>query len=284
MLRMITATTPPGVPVRHAGVTGNVRLIRDVPAPSLGGTRDVVVYLPPGYEESNNKERYPVLYVHDGQNIFDPSTAFLGREWHLDETAEQLIRDGKTMPFIMVGVYNNGEKRIDEYTPVPDAKYGGGHADAYGDFLINEVKPFVDQHYRTQPDAAHTGIMGSSLGGLVSLYLGFQHPEVFGLVGALSPSLWWAHQQLTQSLAGSHGAGPRAIWMDMGTAEDPQDDDHNGVPDMIDDARRMRDVLESRGFHEGQNLQYREVEGATHDEPAWAARADQVLTFLLPRT
>jgi len=271
------AAIPPAIPVHGPGISGDVRRIERFPCKALGGERDVMIYLPPGYDASGD-HRYPVVYVHDGQNVFDPRTAFLGREWHLDETAERLIREGRVPPFIMVAVNNNGMKRIEEYTNFPDPRHGGGRADAYADFLIREVKPSVDARYRTRADAAHTGVMGSSLGGLVSLYLGWKHPDVFGMVGALSPSLWWADHQLTKAFAADASfQGPERLWIDMGTAEGPGDEDGNGVLDYVDDLRAMRRVLESKG----QRVSGGEVEGATHDEPAWADRADEVLEALL---
>lgn len=268
-------------PVQAPGVTGDVRRVEHFPADELGGERDLVMYLPPGYDAPGNRQRYPVVYLQDGQNLFDPRTAFLGREWHLDETAEGLIREGRIPPLILVGVYNGGDRRIDEYTPVPDPKEGGGHADAYGDFLMKEVKPWVDARFRTKADAGHTAIVGSSLGGLVSLYLSWKHPDVFGMAGALSPSLWWADRELTRAVRADHAThGPRRIWLDMGTAETTVDQDGNGVPDTVDDVRDMRDALEEKGYREGDTLRYREVEGGTHDEASWAERADEVLEAL----
>jgi len=275
---------PVARPLHGSGISGDVRIVRDFPCEALGGTRDVVVYLPPGYDAPGNARKYPVVYLHDGQNVFNPRSAFMGREWGLDETAEALIRAGRMPPVIMVGVYNNGAKRIEEYTDVPDTKYGGGKADAYGDFLIREMKPWVDRHFRTQADAAHTAVMGSSLGGLVSLYLSWKHPDVFGLCGALSPSLWWADGHLTKALAQTEGRGPSRVWIDMGTAEGGGEDaDGNGVNDFVDDLREMRDVLLEKGYRLDDTLHYREVPGAEHNEPAWAERADEALMALFPK-
>src|SRR5215213_5718683 len=159
--------------------------------------RDVLVWLPPGYDGSDGRSdgrstnvRYPVLYMHDGQNLFEPHTAFQkGEHWKVGETATELIEAGRIEPLIIVGIYNTGEARIDEYTPTDDAKLGGGHADDYGRMIIEELKPLIDRTYRTQP--ARTGLAGSSLGGLASLHLGFTHPQVFSRIAALSPSVWW---------------------------------------------------------------------------------------------
>ena len=147
-----------------------------------------MVYLPPGYVEDTGRT-YPVLYMHDGQNLFDPATAFGGNEWRLDDTAEELIERGAIEPLIIVGIYNTGEQRIHEYTPTTDPKLGGGKADLYGKMLVEEVKPFIEKTYRTLPGPENTGMGGSSLGGLVTLHLGIQYPQVFGKLAVLSPSV-----------------------------------------------------------------------------------------------
>src|SRR5271169_1390910 len=133
---------------------------------------DFLVYLPPMYEAQPD-QRYPTLFMQDGQNLFEPETSFIkGNYWRMGETADELILNGQIEPLIIVGIYNTGVHRIDEYTPLEDKRLGGGQADAYGQMLVEELKPFVDHAYRTLPGAEHCGMGGSSLGGLVSLYLG----------------------------------------------------------------------------------------------------------------
>ncbi|RZJ35507.1 MAG: alpha/beta hydrolase [Flavobacterium sp.] len=156
-------------------------------APQLGGERRVWIYLPKSYEDSPTK-RYPVIYMHDGQNLFDKSTSFVG-EWNIDEKLDSL-----NAQVIAIGIDNGGEKRIDELTPFPNVKYGGGKADNYLDFIINVVKPEIDRTYRTKPDAKHTAIMGSSLGGLVSFYAILKYPDVFGKAAVFSPSFWFSDE------------------------------------------------------------------------------------------
>ncbi|MBI3927193.1 MAG: esterase family protein [Armatimonadetes bacterium] len=249
----------------------------------LGNGRRVDVYLPPGYE-SHPERRYPVLYVNDGQNVFDSDRAFLGREWELDETAERLIRARQMQDAILVGVDNTPDRK-DEYTPVFDPGEGrGGRVDAYGDFLVNELKPFIDANYRTLPDSAHTGIMGSSLGGLCALYLGWTRPETFGMVGALSPSLWWAGRYLSAFVRESpQQHGPQRIWIDMGDQEMTRDTNPaNGVPDGLDHLRELKTALTDKGYVPGRDLFYREVAGGEHDETWWRARSSDVLTALYP--
>lgn len=155
--------------------------------PQLGRTRRIWLYLPPDYATS--QKTYPVLYMHDGQNLFDAATSFSG-EWGVDEALNQLHAVGD-WGCIVVGVDNGGATRLDEYSPYVNPQYGGGQGDQYVDFLINTLKPYIDQHYRTRPDRLHTGVMGSSMGGLISLYAALKRPDVFGRAGVFSPSLWF---------------------------------------------------------------------------------------------
>jgi len=237
--------------------------------------RDVLVYLPPGYG-ADTTARYPVLYFHDGNNVFDAATSFIGVEWGVDETAERLIRDGRVRPFIAVAVANTPD-RIAEYTPAADSARGGGRAADYARFLIEELKPFVDARYRTAPGPGSTGAVGSSLGGIVSLYLGLAHPDVFGLVGCVSPAAWWAGRDIVRRAAAGRVPAGR-IWVDIGTREGRGG---AGPGSAVADARALRDALVARGHREGADLHYEEVEGAAHDERAWAARVDRILAFLL---
>ena len=157
---------------------------------TLGSKRKVWIYLPPDYEQSN--QSYPVLYMQDGQNLFDATTSFSG-EWQVDETLNELFDQGDP-GIIVVGIDNGGASRIDEYTPWPNPQYGGGKAELYVKSIIQDLKPYVDDNYRTLSDQQHTGIMGSSLGGLVSLYGLIEHQEVFGKAGIFSPSYWFSSE------------------------------------------------------------------------------------------
>ncbi|HZN92397.1 MAG TPA: alpha/beta hydrolase-fold protein [Myxococcales bacterium] len=257
-------------------LTGEIRYERAVTSTFLGNTRDVIIHLPVGYLENPNA-RYPVLYMQDGQNLMDPRTGFGGKEWGVDETAQRLQRCGLMSPVIVVGVYNTGN-RIAEYTPVPNAPYGGGDADNYGRFLLEELKPIIDSRYRTLNVASSptTGIAGSSLGGLVSLYLGRTHPEVFARVGAVSPSIWWANKDIIARYQALSTRLPLKIWEDMGTNEGstPQDE--------LNDARALRDVLLAKGWRLGDDLEYLEAQGAEHNEASWALRIGTILSYLYP--
>jgi predicted alpha/beta superfamily hydrolase len=239
----------------------------------LKNERDLVVYLPPGHEEQGAR-RFPVLYLHDGQNLFDGSTAFVpGMDWHVGETADHMIGTGAVEPLIIVGIYNLGEQRIREYTPTRVPKLGGGRADRYGKFLIDELKPFIDREYRTHRDSANTGLGGSSLGGLVSLYVGLKFPHVFGRLAALSPSVWW-NQRVMHRFAASVQVEPRPrIWLDIGTREGPQ---------IVSDVEKFCDVLVKKGWQLDHDLHYERVEGAEHNEAAWSQRVGPVLQFLFP--
>lgn len=235
----------------------------------------MLVYLPPGYEE-DGKRRFPVLYLHDGQNVFDGETSFMpGQEWEVDESAERMIRGRSIQPVIVVGIYNAGAARVDEYTPTYDqSKKHGGGADKYGRFLVEELKPFIDGTYRTWRAARSTGVGGSSLGGLVSLSLWLQYPHVFGKVAAMSPSLWWDHRVILRMMADAKHTQRPKLWLDIGTQEGSSH---------ARDTRQLRDLLISKGWREGRNLKYVEAPDHGHNEWAWARRVPQMLRFLFPR-
>ena len=244
----------------------------------LRADRDVLVFLPPGYD-AGGRRRYPVLYLQDGQNLFDGATSFLpGQEWRVDEAATALITRGVIEPLIIVGVYNVGNDRIEEYTPTRAgagiAQGRGGGAAAYGRMLTEELKPYIDRHYRTRTDAAHTGLGGSSLGGLVSLWLGFQYPKTFGRMACLSTSAWWDDRAIVRQVRALPARLPGRIWLDIGMAEDA---------DSVAAVRDLRDALAAKGWKPGVDLGYYEAPGAQHNEAAWAGRVGPMLTFLFPK-
>jgi len=238
----------------------------------LRNQRDLIVYTPPGYYDQPAR-RFPVLYLHDGQNLFDGATSFIpGQDWHVGQTADQCMNAGTVEPLIIVGMYNT-KARVREYTPTHVPKLGGGRADRYAKFLIEEVKPFVEGEYRTLSGPQQTGIGGSSLGGLVSLYLGLKHSAIFGKIAALSPSVWW-NQLVIHRFAKALRVEPRPrIWLDIGTREGPR---------IVQDVERFRDVLLEKGWGFGVDLHYERVEGAEHNEAAWAQRVRPFLQFLYP--
>jgi len=266
---------------REHTLTGDVRLHKSFHSAILNNDRDVIVYLPPGYD-ADTKKRYPVFYMHDGQNLFDGATSYIpGQEWRADEVAQSLIAAGKIESLIIVGVYNAGAERVNEYTAAADPKYkAGGKADLYGRFLVEELKPFIDKTYRTKRDAKNTGLGGSSLGGLISLYLGLKYPTVFTRIAVVSPSVWWADNQIVRYTENQTRKPPLRIWLDIGTKEGR---DAKEAKSTVDGARLLKQTLVRKGWEEGKDFRYFEAEGAEHNEKAWAARIDQILEFLFPR-
>ena len=262
-------------------LTGDIRFHKGFHSNILNNDRDVVVYLPPGYE-AHKEQRYPVFYLHDGQNLFDGATSFIpGQEWRVDETAQSMIAAAIVEPLIIVGIYNTGKDRIDEYTPAVDAKYKmGGKADLYGRLLVEELKPFIDGQYRTLTDARHTGLGGSSLGGLVSLYLGLKYPEVFGRLAIVSPSVWWADDFIVKYVEATKKRPPVRIWLDIGTNEGGNAEEAQKT---LSGCRLLKVTLLRKGWVPEKDLKYVEAQDAEHNERAWAARFESILQFLFPR-
>ena len=254
-------------------LTGNICRHPNFESRILRNQRDVLVYLPRHYRRT--RDRYPVLYLQDGQNVFDAATAFGGVEWGVDETAQWLIRDKLLAPLIIVAVANTGEQRVHEYAPtrgrVDKRKRSKGMLRQYGRFLIEELKPFIDRKYRTRPDAGSTGLGGSSLGGLATLTLGLWFPNVFTRLMVMSPSIWWDDCAIYGMVDELEEKLPLKIWLDTGTQEPGWER-----------ARDLRDRLVGRGWRLFDDLQYFEAEGAGHSEGAWAARVDPALRFLFP--
>lgn len=257
---------PGDAPGEHT-VVGTMRVLRDVPSAALGNARDLYVYLPPSYGES--RRRYPVVYMHDGQNLFDQATSF-GAEWEVDRTLEEASRDG--LECIVVGIPNMGEERLDEYSPWPDPKHGrGGLGDDYLDWIVGEVKPLIDADFRTRPGRDSTGIAGSSMGALISMYAFFRHPETFSFVGAMSPAFWFGAREIYRFVE----AAPRTpghIYLDVGTSEGREE---------LADVRRMKALLQEKGYRQGRDLMCVVEMGGRHDEQAWARRLRREMHFLL---
>lgn len=257
--------------------TGNFQFLRHFPSNILNSRRNVILYLPPSYFKDQSR-RYPVIYMHDGNNIFDAHTAFMGVEWEVDEAAETLMTHGAIQEAIIVGVYNT-PNRMDEYTPTHSKRYGGGRGDLYIRFLIEELMPAVNAKFRTLTGREHTGIMGSSLGGLISLYAGLAYPDVFSMIGSISPSLWWDDRYMERDFVlGQKHHGGMKIWLDMGTREGMNS---QGYSMALEDTRRMSALLQKIGYVQGEDLFYFEHRGAGHDEASWAARIHLPLLFFL---
>jgi predicted alpha/beta superfamily hydrolase len=269
---------PSGFSMPKHTFTGNIRRHRAFPSKILGNWRDILVYLPRGYGRLS-RQRYPVLYLQDGQNVFDAATSFSGVEWGVDESAERLIKENLIEPLIVVAVANTGEQRIHEYTPtrgVIDAKAkrkrrSKGLARKYARFLIDELKPYIDRKYRTNPDAEFTGLGGSSLGGLVTLTIGILYPQVFSRLIVMSPSIWWDEFAIYRFVDSIEQKPPLKIWLDTGTAEPGWEQ-----------ARELLNRLLEKGWKLQKDLLYMESQGADHSEAAWATRVEPALRFLFP--
>jgi len=247
-------------------VVGTVKVLPRVFSPQLENWRDILVYLPPSYEAGDT--HYPVIYMHDGQNLFDATTSF-SCEWKVDETLEATSEQG--IEAIVVGIPNMGEHRIDEYSPFVDRKREGGFGDDYCRFIVETIKPRIDSTFRTLPDRDNTMIMGSSMGGLISLFAFFHYGHIFGRAGALSPSLWFAERAIFGYVQMAPFQ-PGKIYLDMGTEE--------GWP-ALSDARLMAKLLEQRGYRRDEDLCYVEMQDHAHCEPAWADRLEIPLRYLM---
>ncbi|HZX25808.1 MAG TPA: alpha/beta hydrolase-fold protein, partial [Telluria sp.] len=245
---------------------GKVVVVPGIASPQLKNERALRIYLPPSYDE-NKAKRYPVLYMHDGQNLFDAKTAAFGVEWGIDETVNHLVAMGRMDEVIVVGIDNTPE-RIPEYTPCCDPKHGGGRIDAYMGFIVDTVKPYVDRSYRTLPDRDNTAIMGSSLGGIASVYIAGKHPELFSKAGGVSSSFWWNNRDLVKN-APQHV--PVKFYLDAGT-------DNDG----LEESKQMRDAMLAHGYRNGVDLYFVAADGASHNEKSWAARVDKPLVWFFP--
>ena len=260
-------------PVRDLDDNPRYIILPDFRSKFLPDLRDIYIYLPAAYITEPDR-RFPVFYLHDGQNLFDPRLSFIpGHTWRVATTADSLAAANLIEPTIFIGVANTGHSRMAEYTPTRSPQLGGGDGPLYGRLLIEELKPIIDGAYRTLPDPANTGLGGSSLGGLISLALGFQNPTIFGKLAAISPSIWWNARSILTITAQITPEPRPKIWLDMGTAEGLRH---------LRDCDLLQSRLIQRGWTPGENLQYLRVPGAAHNEDAWAARFDRVLRFLFP--
>ncbi|HEY1896229.1 MAG TPA: alpha/beta hydrolase-fold protein [Terracidiphilus sp.] len=252
-----------------------LRLLRGFSGIHLPTPRDVIVYLPPGYDDEAERT-YPVLFMHDGQNLFDGRTSFIkDRTWEMREQTDEVIEAGEVEPLIIVGIYNTGEHRLAEYTHERDWQRGGGEANRYGLLLTEELMPWIASQYRVRTDRESTGLGGSSLGGLVTLYLGLRHAHHFGKLAVLSPSVWWNHKSILGYLnerAPQIWERPK-MWLDVGDREGQR---------TLRDAEMLARRLKANGWVSGHSLRFERVPNGTHDEPSWGWRVKPMLRFLFP--
>jgi predicted alpha/beta superfamily hydrolase len=257
---------PAALDPNRPGVVGSIKQLDRVESPQLGNSRGLLVYLPPSYDEADR--RFPVIYMHDGQNLFDPATSFAG-EWAVDQTLEAGSDEG--LEAIVVAVPNMGSERTNEYSPFLDDKAGGGKGELYLRFLTETVKPLIDADFRTLPDREHTGIAGSSMGGLISLYAFFRYRHVFGFAGVMSAALWFANRAVLDWVKRQPFAGGR-IYIDVGMREGQK---------TMDDVMQLRDILEEKGYRNLHDLLCVVDTAGDHSERAWARRLHRQLRFLL---
>jgi predicted alpha/beta superfamily hydrolase len=236
-------------------------------SPQLRNRRPVDVYLPASY--GAGRTRYPVIYAHDGQNLSDPSIAFGGTTWQLEGALEHLRSRG--LEAIVIGLHNTGQARLAEYSPFADAKHGGGAGPRYVRFLVDTVKPRIDAAFRTRRDRDSTVMLGSSMGGLLSLYAFFARPSPFGRVAAMSPSVWFGQRKILAFVERARFTRGR-IYVDIGTSEGAQ---------TLRDARALACLLREKGYDAKDTLQYVEAAGHRHTEADWARRLPHALEFLL---
>jgi len=245
-----------------------------VPSMHLVNARGIWVYLPPSYAEDPSR-RYPVVYMHDGQNLFDPRTAFGGTAWAVDRTMNAGAEDATVREAIVVGIENTSA-RMDEYTPSRDAtRMAGGLGARYLRFVVDELKPLIDTSFRTLPGREHTVLAGSSLGGLITAYAGVHHASVFGHLGIFSPSTWWDNRMILAEVRSLSSAAvrPLRVYIDSGDSGPSADDRANTA----EHAAAWRAL----GYRDGESLQYVVEPGGAHNEAAWARRLPGAMRFLL---
>ncbi len=280
MAKTLTAessTEPQTEFLRATGATGDLHL-HSFSSRIFRNTRFLRIWLPPGYDDAANQSRaYPVLYLNDGQNLFEASTAFGGVEWQVDETADRLIREEAIPPMIIVGIDNMGKDRIREYTPYrsvnPMMLRVLGRR--YPDFLMLEVMPFVCRNYRAMSDPGNIGLGGSSLGALIALYTAMVRPGTFGKLLLESPSLWVSARQLIKD-SRKVRIWPERIFLGVGTSEASNAERSQTV---VDDVRELAAIIRRAVLSE-KRLKVVIQEGAAHNESAWAGRFPEALQFL----
>jgi enterochelin esterase-like enzyme len=280
MARILKSNNKAGVvseAIRAGGATGDLRL-HEFRSRIFRNTRFLRVWLPPGYDDGQNASRhYPVLYLNDGQNLFESSTAFAGVEWGVDETADRLIREGAIPPMIVVGIDNTGKDRIREYMPHRSMhpRILRAHGRYYPDFLMKEVMPFVESAYRVATSPENTGLGGSSLGALIALYTAIARPGVIGRLLLESPSLWASNRQTTKE-SRLVRIWPERIFLAVGTEEAGSPERNRTV---VDDVRELAAIMRRAVLSESR-LRLVIAEGAGHNEAAWAQRFPEALRFL----
>ena len=263
--------------IRVQAAAGDLRL-HEFRSRIFRNSRFLRVWLPPGYDDPANAGRhYPILYLNDGQNLFEASTSFTGVEWQVDETIERFVREGVIAPMMVVGIDNAGKNRLREYMPHRSMqpmmlRVLGSR---YPDFLLKEVMPFVAQNYRVASGPDNTGLGGSSLGALIALYTAASRPDVIGRLLVESPSLWASNRQAIKD-SRTIRIWPERIYLGVGTAEAGSPERDRTV---VDDVRELAAILRRAVLSENR-LRLVIQDGAGHSESAWAERFPEALRFL----
>lgn len=258
-------------------VTGELRIVACNSA--IGGdARTLRVWLPPGHDAPANADRrYPVVYMNDGQNLFDAATSFAG-EWGVDETATRLIEAGKIPPIIVVGIDNAGAARGDEYLPRDAGKRRpgtGGKADEYLRMLADEIMPLINGEFRTLTGSANTAFGGSSFGGVITLHAAMHRPDLFGAILVESPSLWVEDGDLLERLK-AHSKWPQRVYLAQG---DREYGDGEQSAELVRMTRELASSMRSAGLGDDR-LRVVIGEGDAHNEAAWARRLPEAMSFL----
>lgn len=270
VLSVLTACStpaPPPAPRPSTAGPGVHVLAQRLAMPGLGRERTLRLYLPPSYEHSPTR-RYPVIYMHDAQNLFDEATSSFGQEWGVDETLDAFART-RGFEAIVVGIDHGGDERIHELSPWPNPKYGPAQGDQYMAFVVDVVKPTIDARYRTLPDRAHTAIAGSSMGGLESHYALLRYPQVFGKAAIFSPSYWFSNEVYVQTRAHPWPADTRVYFYIGGREGD----------ESLPDVERMLPLLAGPGRDAGATTLHVEPEHE-HNERAWHAEFPRAVAWL----
>ena len=263
-------------PKKHTVLNNVFVLPTNFEIPQLNRTRKIWIYFPPNYHNSNTL--YPVLYMHDGQNLFDAATSFSG-EWQVDETLNKLYEENG-FELIVIGIDNGGEKRLDEYSPWKNEKYGGGEGVAYVDFLVKTLKPFVDKNYRTLTDRESTLIMGSSMGGLISYYAALKYSNVFGKAGLFSPALWFSNESF--KLAKEKGNLKETKMYFLAGDREGDNVKFEEINQTVSDMNKVVTLLKDEGFT-SDNIFTKVVSDGKHNEELWRNNFEEAILWLLAK-
>jgi predicted alpha/beta superfamily hydrolase len=261
-------------------IRGSIHRIENFSSNFLNNKRHIDIYLPPSYN-FNKSKYYPVIYMHDGNNLFYPSISFAGVPWRVDKTLDMLINNRLIEEVIIVGIFNTIQRDY-EYTWTKinfGNKIQGGGGSLYAKFIIEELKQFIDSNFRTLKDRNNTSIIGSSLGGLISFYIGLYYPNIFSKIGIMSPSFWWNYGIAFKDV--SNISNNLKIWLDIGTKEGYARSISRNMNIMT--TRFMRELLINKGYIEGYNLAYFEDKGAKHNEYFWGKRFHLPMIFLFSK-